>query len=68
VFANPKREGSAIGADPALAGNVEDDAVRIFELPLEIFFFCVVAKIEEELPTSRLDPPLRLLQVFDLEA
>ena len=47
--------------------DVEDDAVRILELPLEIAV-TLVAKIEEEFAAGSLDALLRLGHVVDLEA
>jgi hypothetical protein len=55
-------------ASPTLPGNIEDDAVRILELPLEIFLFGVITKIEEKLSARRLDPFLCFLEIVDLEA
>src|SRR5262245_49471233 len=57
----------AVGSLPAVLGNIENDAVGIFELAFEIAV-TFVAKIEEELSTMRLDAFLRLGQIFDLEA
>jgi hypothetical protein len=59
---------SALRADPPLLGNIENDAVRILELPLEVLLFGIVAEIEKELSAGRLDPFLRLLQIVNLEA
>ena len=50
-----------------MTGNVEDDAVRILELALEISL-SLVAEVEEELAAGLLDAPLRLDEIVDLEA
>src|SRR5262249_47925991 len=52
---------------PALPVDVEDDAVRIAELALEIVV-CEVAEIEEELAAGRLDLLLLRFEVVALEA
>jgi hypothetical protein len=57
----------SVGTDPAVLGNVEDDAVRVLELALEIPF-ALVAEVEEELPAGVLDAPLGLGEIVDLEA
>src|SRR5690349_1148560 len=56
-----------VGALPAVLRDVEDHAVRVLELPLEVAF-ALVAEIEEELAAGRLDPLLRLDQIVDLDA
>src|SRR6185312_6717033 len=53
---------------PAFLRDVEDDAVGILELALEVLFLSVIAEVEEELAAARLDLLLRLGQVVDLEA
>src|SRR5580692_11666524 len=55
-----------IGALPAVLGNVEDDAVGVLELALEIAV-TFVAEIEEEFAAGRLDFLLGLDQIVDLE-
>src|SRR5580704_2720888 len=56
-----------IGALPAVLGNIEDDAVGVLELALEIAV-TFVAEIEEEFAAGRLDAPLGLDEIVDLEA
>src|SRR5256885_2810550 len=56
------------GAEPAFLRDVEDHAVRILELALEVLFLLVVAQVEEELAAGRLDLLLRRRDVVDLEA
>src|ERR1700682_287896 len=55
------------GALPAVLGNVEDDAVGVLELALEIAV-TFVAKIEEEFAAGCLDALLGLDEIVDLEA
>ena len=57
----------AVGALPAVLRDVEDHAVRVLELALEVAG-AFVAEVEEELAAGRLDPLLRLDQVVDLDA
>src|SRR5690349_4963006 len=57
----------SVGALPAVLRDVEDHAIRVLELALEVAF-TLVAEVEEELATRRLDPLLRLHQVLDLNA
>src|SRR5581483_1727627 len=67
--AMPSQAGSKLpGPLPALLRDVEDDAVGILELALEVLLLGVVAEVEEELAAERLDPFLRFRQVVDLEA
>src|ERR1700730_6673053 len=56
-----------IGALPAVLGNIEDDAVGVLELALEIAV-TLVAEVEEEFAAGRLDFLLRLDEIVDLEA
>src|SRR5580692_8418427 len=56
-----------IGALPAVLGNVENDAVGVLELALEIAV-TFVAEIEEEFAAGGLDFLLGLDEVVDLEA
>src|SRR5690242_1263312 len=58
---------AAIGADPAILGNIEDDAFWVLELALKIAF-PLVAQVEEELAAIGLDHRLGLLHVVDLNA
>src|SRR6267378_2059899 len=61
--------GALLGSpDPALLGDVEDDAVGVLVLDLEVRVFLVLAEREEELAAGRLDALLRRLEVIDLEA
>src|SRR5262245_46663292 len=55
-------------AEPALLGDVEDHAVGVLVLDLEVGLVLGLAQREEELAASGLDALLRLLQVLDLEA
>src|SRR6202035_707910 len=57
----------AVGALPAVLGNVEDDAVGVLELALEIAV-TFVTQIEEEFAAGGLDALLGLGQIVDLEA
>src|SRR6202140_5042945 len=52
---------------PAVLGNIEDDAVGVLELALEIAV-TFVAEIEEEFSAVRLDAFLGLGEIVDLEA
>src|ERR1700731_2579538 len=52
----------AIRALPAVLGNIEDDAVGVLELALEIAV-TLVAEIEEEFAASRLDAFLGLDEI-----
>ena len=56
-----------IRALPAVLGNIEDDAVGVLELALEIAV-TFVAEIEEEFAAVRLDALLGLDEIVDLEA
>src|SRR5689334_6468354 len=56
------------GPLPALLRDVEDDAVGVLELALEVLLLGVVAEVEEELAAERLDLLLRLGEIIDLEA
>src|SRR5579864_4072155 len=56
-----------VRALPAVLGNVEDDAVGVLELALEIAV-PLVAEIEEEFAAGRLDFLLGFGEVVDLEA
>src|ERR1700683_2346331 len=56
-----------IRALPAVLGNIEDDAVRVLELALEIAV-TFIAEIEEEFAAVGLDALLSFGQVVDLEA
>src|SRR5262249_62391865 len=60
--------GSAPRAAPALARDVDDNAVRILELALEVFLVRVVAKVHEKLTAGSLDALLRLGDIVDDEA
>src|SRR5262245_57310263 len=55
-------------AEPPFLRYIEDDPVRILELPLEFLFFLVVAEVKEELASGFLDAALRLRNVIDLKA
>jgi hypothetical protein len=57
----------AVGPLPAVLGNIENDAVGIFELPFKIAM-TFVAEIEEEFPAMGLDALLGFGQIVDLEA
>ena len=57
----------AVGTFPAAPGNIEDHAVGIFELALEIAV-PLLAEIEEEFPAIGFDAPLRLGEIVDLKA
>ena len=57
----------AFGQSPAFVVDVEDDAVRIAELALEVVIVRI-AKIEKELSARALDPLLLVLDVVALEA
>src|SRR3984957_192855 len=56
-----------IRALPAVLGNIEDDAVGVLELALEIAV-TFVAEIEEKLAAVGLDALLGLDEIVDLEA
>src|SRR5580693_7885087 len=56
-----------IGALPAVLGNIENDAVGVLELALEIAM-TFVAEIEEEFAAGRLNFLLSFDEVVDLEA
>src|SRR6202030_4371685 len=56
-----------IGALPAVLGNIENDAVGVLELALEIAV-TLVAEIEEEFAAVVLDAFLGLDEIVDLEA
>ena len=56
-----------VGTLPAVPGNVEDHAIGILELALEIAV-TFVAEIEEEFAAVRLDALLRLDKIVNLEA
>src|ERR1041385_4748126 len=56
------------GPLPALLRDVEDDAVGVLELALEVLLLGVVAEVEEELAAERFDSLLRLGEVVHLEA
>lgn len=64
---NFENDSSSFRTEPAFFRNIEDDPVRIFELPLEVFLLLIVAKVEEELTTSSFDPLLCLRNIVDLE-
>src|SRR4051812_40429399 len=72
----PKRSNSGspfIGAlfrspDPAFLREIEDHAVGILVLHLEVRIFLVLAESEEELAAGGLDAFLRLLEIVHLEA
>ena len=57
----------AVGSLPAVLRDVEDHAVRILELALEVAV-ALVAEVEEELAAGRFDALLRLGQIVDLDA
>src|SRR2546423_1879485 len=57
-----------LGSLPALLRDVEDHAVGILELALEVLLLGVAAEVEEELAAHGLDLLLRLGEVVDLEA
>ena len=57
----------AVRALPAVLGNIEDHAVGVLELALEIAV-TFVAEVEEELAAVRLDALLGLDEIVDLEA
>src|SRR5579859_637769 len=57
-----------LSSQPALLGNIEDHAVGVLVLDLEVRFFLRFAEGEEELAAGRLDALLRRLDVIDLEA
>src|ERR1700674_73541 len=57
----------AIRALPAVLGKIEDHAVGVLELALEVAV-TFVAEIEEEFAAGRLDFLLRLDEIVDLEA
>src|ERR1700733_11873889 len=59
---------SARVAEPALFRDVEDDAVGILELALEIHVVLGLAEIEKELAARRFDAALRRLEILHLEA
>src|SRR5918911_1492137 len=58
----------SLRALPALPRDVEDDAVGILELALEIFLLRIVAEVEEKLAAGGLDRFLRFGEIVDLEA
>src|SRR2546423_1733884 len=57
-----------LSTEPALLGDIEDHAVGILVLDLEVRLFLRLAQREEELAAGRLDLLLRCLEVVDLEA
>src|SRR5258708_552628 len=57
-----------LSSEPALLGNIEDHAVGVLVLDLEVRFFLRFAEGEEEFPAGGLDALLRRLDVVDLEA
>src|SRR5580698_3354944 len=56
-----------VRALPAVLGNIENDAVGILELALEIAV-TLIAEIEKEFAAGRLDALLGLDEIVDLEA
>src|SRR5262249_18831952 len=52
---------------PAVLGNVEDHAIGILELALEIAV-PLLTKVEEEFAAIGFDPPLRFGEILDLKA
>src|SRR5260370_14680525 len=56
-----------VGALPAALGNIEDHAIGIFELALEIAV-PLLAEIEEEFAAIGFDAPLRFGEIVDLKA
>src|SRR6516165_5577566 len=62
-----RNDTSSVRAEPAFFRNIEDDPIRIFELPLEIFFLLVVAKVEEEPATGSFDALLCFRDIVNLE-
>jgi hypothetical protein len=55
------------GSEPATLGNVEDDAIRILELALEVDLVLALAEVEEERAASVFDAFLHLSDVVDNE-
>src|SRR3954452_22643767 len=55
-------------SDPALLGNIEDHAVGVLVLQLEVRVFLGFAEREEDLAAAGLDALLRRLEIIDLEA
>src|ERR1700757_3843435 len=53
---------------PALLGDVEEDAVGVLVLPLEVGVLLRLAEREEELAAGRLDALFRRLEIVHLEA
>src|SRR5437868_8348806 len=67
--ASPFMRSALLGrAEPALLRKIEDHAVGVLVLHLEVGVLLAFAEREEELAARRLDALLRLLEVLDLEA
>jgi hypothetical protein len=59
--------GSVCGAEPAFFRHIEDDAVRVLELSLEVLLLLVGAKIKEKISSCGFDAALRFGNVVDLK-
>src|SRR5260221_7612953 len=57
-----------LSPEPALLGDIEDHAVGVLVLDLEVRFFLRASEREEELAARRFDALLRRLEVVHLEA
>src|SRR5260221_10549763 len=57
-----------LSSEPALLGDIEDHAVGVLVLDLEVRFFLRASEREEELAAGSLDLLLRRLEIVDLEA